>query len=194
MTIQDKLYEKVAAEHTSFIEEVKMLPPEEIIARAYEITIKDDLLMCFDVGEVEEHEAHALFGLDAPLDVIYEQWMKTESSWHMDSLRECIEVQARLHVPSIIDSSITTAQRNAYGYLSDTMVPCNRRCAIRLFGTVPIYQLHPNNAESLTENISDVFDFDGIYGVPREDAERIANARAERSVNRKPREKDEDER
>jgi len=75
------------------LEAIKQLPPEEIMSKAYEITIKADILMCFE-GDLDEKDAQALLNLDTPLNDIYNDWMNVDSSWHMDTLRECIDTVA----------------------------------------------------------------------------------------------------
>jgi len=95
MTIQDQLYSKVSAEYQVWIGEIKKLPVEQIIEKAYEINTKADLLMCFDVGEVEENEARVLLTLDSPLEHIFQQQMEADLSWYMDGLRGCIETEAK---------------------------------------------------------------------------------------------------
>lgn len=89
MTIQEKLYEKLSAEHQARIEEIKQLPPDKIIERAYEIYIKDDLLSYFYTPNIGDDEASVLLKLDRPLDHLYYEWLDVDTS-HMDALQDCI--------------------------------------------------------------------------------------------------------
>ena len=93
MTIQEQLYEKASAEYNALLERVKQLSPTEIINSAYEITMKTELLMCLEVGQVEKNDARVLLALDEPLDSIYYAWLDTDSSW-LDDLRYCIDTVA----------------------------------------------------------------------------------------------------
>jgi len=94
MTLEQQLYEKVSAEYNARMDEISQMPPKRIMEHAHEITTKADLLMCFEVGEIEENMARALLTLESPLDHIYEQCMDADSSWYMDRLRECVETEA----------------------------------------------------------------------------------------------------
>ena len=72
----DKLVDKVAAEHTAFIEEMKKRPPEDIIGAAYEIVIKEQIKMFMtEVPQyLPESKTDALMSSRNTLNDIYEQW------------------------------------------------------------------------------------------------------------------------
>ncbi len=72
----DKLVNKVAAEHTAFIEDMKKRPPEEIIGAAYEIVIKEQIKMFMtEVPQyLPESKTDALMSSNNALNAIYEQW------------------------------------------------------------------------------------------------------------------------
>ena len=95
MTIQDQLYDKVSSEYQARIAEIENLPAEQILQAAHELVTKEDMLMCFDAGEIEVEYARALLALENPLDHVYEQWLEVDSSWYMDKLRNCIDTEAR---------------------------------------------------------------------------------------------------
>ena len=46
--LKDLLYEKMSKEQDNFIEKLKHSSPEEIISKAYEKIMRDDILMLFD--------------------------------------------------------------------------------------------------------------------------------------------------
>ncbi len=72
----DKLVDKVAAEHTAFIEDMKNRPSEEIIGAAYEIVIKEQIKMFMtEVPQyLPESKTDALMSSRNTLNDIYEQW------------------------------------------------------------------------------------------------------------------------
>ena len=72
----DKLVDKVAAEHTAFIEDMKNRPPEQIIGSAYEIVIKEQIKMFMtEVPQIiPEEKTDALMASANALNAIYEQW------------------------------------------------------------------------------------------------------------------------
>jgi hypothetical protein len=72
----DKLVDKVVAEHTAFIEDMKNRPPEQIIGSAYEIVIKEQIKMFMtEVPQfIPEEKTDALMASDNVLNAIYEEW------------------------------------------------------------------------------------------------------------------------
>jgi hypothetical protein len=72
----DKLVDKVIAEHSAFIENMKKCSPEEIIGSAYEIVIKEQIKMFMtEVPQyLQESKTDALMSSNNALNAIYEQW------------------------------------------------------------------------------------------------------------------------
>lgn len=72
----DKLVDKVAAEHTAFMEDIKKRSPEQIIGSAYEIVIKEQIKMFMtEVPQyLPESKTDALMSSNNALNAIYEQW------------------------------------------------------------------------------------------------------------------------
>lgn len=71
--MNQRLYDKMSREYDRFIEQVKTLPPEEILERAYEKISKQDILMCFENDDMEYGKARALFAFKNPLEELYQQ-------------------------------------------------------------------------------------------------------------------------
>jgi hypothetical protein len=46
--LRELLYEKAAKEQHDFVEYLKTLPPDEIIDKAYEKALRDDILLSFE--------------------------------------------------------------------------------------------------------------------------------------------------
>ena len=102
--INRKLYEKLSAEYDKFYENLKTLPPEEIIRSSYEKVFKEDILMCFECDNIDYDKAKALYSLDTPLDNLYNEWLGTDCSY-MDMLRDVIDTCA--------DTAIKDLKRNS---------------------------------------------------------------------------------
>ena len=81
------LYDRANAEFDALLEELKGLPPEQIIDRAYEKVIKEDLLILLEPGGLEQREIDALLTFEHPLAALYGEWMDRDTSY-MDLLRQ----------------------------------------------------------------------------------------------------------
>lgn len=88
------LYEKVQAEYDAFIEELKQMTPEQVIDKAYEKVIKEDLVTEIQHGSLEQTEAKALYREKYPLDRMYQEWLDTDVSY-MDLLKDSIDDTAK---------------------------------------------------------------------------------------------------
>ena len=88
-----ELYDKMLSELQAFRESLLKLEPADIIGNyiPYELTYKEDLLMCFEYDELclRDSDVQFLLGMDAPLGWLYESWCESSVS-HMDMLREFI--------------------------------------------------------------------------------------------------------
>jgi len=90
LSIKDRLYDKMQDEYDRMIEDMKSLPPEQIINRAYEKIAKEDLLACFG-GEdmITDDMVQALYSLEYPLDELYQRWQDTDISFS-DTFRDSV--------------------------------------------------------------------------------------------------------
>ena len=86
----DILWERLSKENEAFQEHLMSRPPKEIIAKAYEITIKEDILMLFEANNFTSRQIDALLCYEEPLAAIYYEWLDTDAS-HMDMLRDFID-------------------------------------------------------------------------------------------------------
>ena len=82
-----QLYERASAEYSGFIEALKQKTPQEIIDAAYEITLKEDILLFLESHDMSKKEINVLLTLEKPLDSIYTGWLDKDHS-HMDMLQE----------------------------------------------------------------------------------------------------------
>ena len=92
--LRQTLWEKAAKEQSDYVEHLKTLPPEQIIDRAYEKVMRDDILMSFEDDYLSDKQVAELIKLDYPLSACYDEWMDTDVS-HMEMLRDTIDSYAK---------------------------------------------------------------------------------------------------
>ena len=90
MNLNDKLYERAAAEQEGFIEKLKSLPASKIIEAAYEYVMREDILMIFENRNFSDKEAKALLKFNAPIAACYDNWLKADCS-HMEMLTDTMK-------------------------------------------------------------------------------------------------------
>ena len=73
------------------------------------------------------------------------------------------------------DPDITQTDMKAYGYEFEGMLPLKKEAARRLAeeADVTIYMLYNDNTESMVMDLAEINDFDGIFGIERQDWEKI---------------------
>lgn len=81
---------KVWAEYEDFIRELKGKPAEEIIEKAYEKVIKEEMLNICECGDLGQKEAKALYFEKNPLDRMYQEWLKSDLNY-TDILRDSVD-------------------------------------------------------------------------------------------------------
>ena len=87
------LYEKIYAEQQEFISSLKTMTPENIIQFAYELVIREDILLSLEENDLDEKQCKALLREKKPLDKLFLAWEKHEGD-HMNEIRDCIENKA----------------------------------------------------------------------------------------------------
>lgn len=87
------LYEKMYAEQQEFINELKNSTPELVIESAYELVIREDILLHLEENDLEPHQCRALLKEKEPLSKLFLAWEKHEGN-HMSEIRDCIENKA----------------------------------------------------------------------------------------------------
>lgn len=89
-TLRLLLWEKAQKEQSEYVEELKRLPPEQIIDKAYEKTMRDDILITFEDNRLSDKQVEALVKLDYPIAACYEKWQDTDVTY-MDRLFEVVD-------------------------------------------------------------------------------------------------------
>ena len=84
------LLEKANNEQEQYIEELKKLPPEKIIEKAYEKTMRDDIIIAFEYTMLAEEQLQKLIGLEHPVSACFEEWQKHDTTY-MDRLMDVVE-------------------------------------------------------------------------------------------------------
>lgn len=87
------LYEKIYAEQQEFISSLKTMTPDNIIQYAYELVIREDILLSLEENNLDIRRCKALLKEKKPLDKLFLAWEKHEGD-HMNEIRDCIENKA----------------------------------------------------------------------------------------------------
>lgn len=91
--LNTSLYEKIYAEQQEFISSLKTMTPENIIQYAYELVIREDILLSLEENDLDAKQCKALLREKKPLDKLFLAWEKHEGD-HMNEIRDCIENKA----------------------------------------------------------------------------------------------------
>jgi hypothetical protein len=68
------------------------------------------------------------------------------------------------------DTTITPADRDAFGYTAEDMLPLNTDRAVELFNNDhAVFLLYPDNTEAMAFEVDEISAHDGIFGIERED-------------------------
>jgi hypothetical protein len=89
--LTDRIYDRIKIEYDAYINEVKKMPPENIIDEAYKLTIFYEFLCAFE-GEhrFNEVQLKALLSFDNPLLSLYHEWQRRD--WTMqDDIKDVIK-------------------------------------------------------------------------------------------------------
>ena len=90
----EQLFEKMSAEQDSYRNWLLEQSPDEILNHTYEYTIRQDILLVVESGEITEDEAKALLDSPAPLSDVYDRFDKKDVSY-MEDLRNTFGEIAR---------------------------------------------------------------------------------------------------
>ena len=103
-----ELYRRLLSEQESFRDELLSLPPEQILSRAYEYAVREDIVMSLEENDLSGRQARALLSSEHPLEDIFLRWENSESS-HMEEIRSVIESEAN----SVIRSEFMRSRADA---------------------------------------------------------------------------------
>ena len=66
------------------------MTPEQIIEKAYEIVMREDIMIVFEDDSLSDKQVKALAKLEYPLSACYDEWQKTDVTY-MDRLRDVVD-------------------------------------------------------------------------------------------------------
>lgn len=87
------LYEKVCAEQQEFVSSLKTMTPENMIQHAYELVIREDILLSLEENDLDARQCKALLIERKLLDKLFLAWERHEGD-HMNEIRDCIDNKA----------------------------------------------------------------------------------------------------
>ena len=87
------LYQKMYEEQERFKEELRNASPQEIMLNAYELVIREDILLHLEEHDLSPAQAKALLKSDHPLSDLFNAWENRESH-HMEEICETVEEYA----------------------------------------------------------------------------------------------------
>ncbi len=83
---------------------------------------------------------------------------------------EKAELQMAQDYQDLPDPNISIEDMHAYGYTYENMLPLTKEAAQKLFDMdAAIYMLHYNDTEAMVTDASEIKNFDGIFGIDKED-------------------------
>lgn len=88
-TLWDAVYERMEKEFGTMHDQLLTSAPQEIIDNAYQIVMKQDILMIMEEHDLPEAQLRVLLELDLPLDSLYQEWLRNDYG-HMEQLHDCV--------------------------------------------------------------------------------------------------------
>ena len=93
------LLERMQHENEDYHDSLLSQPPKEIIDSAYEMAMKNDIVLSVENDSLSPPQIDALLTLEYPLDAIYHEWLDTDASYMemlSDSMKNLIEDQIKI--------------------------------------------------------------------------------------------------
>lgn len=87
------LNDKIKQEYNDFINQLKQMPPDEIINYSYQKVFKEDIVTAVVNSNLSQKEAKALYRLRNPLQDLYDEWLSNDFSY-MNEIRDTISERA----------------------------------------------------------------------------------------------------
>lgn len=87
--LKELLLIRARKEQSKYIEELKKLPPDEILKKAYEKVMRDDIVVAIEYASLSVEQLSALNKTKYPVSACYDEWLKTDNTY-MDRLMESV--------------------------------------------------------------------------------------------------------
>ena len=88
-----QFYEKMLEEQKRFTEDLLSLPPREILDKAFEYTVREDIVLAMEDANLSSKQCKALMKSETPLADVFSRFQDRETSY-MDTVRNTLESQA----------------------------------------------------------------------------------------------------
>ena len=138
----------------------------------------------YDDPDISIHEAIVLIIEDDPISGIsalsdrqnatlidYEELTaKADEAWQESIHSPLPEPPAEGHSYPLPDAGVSIADRNAYGYLNDEMLPLSQERATELFEQdLTVYMLFEDDTEAMAFDREDIDNHSGLFGIEKND-------------------------
>ena len=87
------LYHKLLKEQELFKEKLRNSSAREVMENAYELVIREDILLHLEENDLSGAQARALLKSEHPLSDLFNDWENRESK-HMEEIGETVEAHA----------------------------------------------------------------------------------------------------
>lgn len=91
--LNTSLYQRMFDEQERFKSELRNASPQEIMLNAYELIIREDILLYLEENDLSDRQARALLKSEHPLSDLFNAWESRESR-HMEEIGETVEDHA----------------------------------------------------------------------------------------------------
>ena len=91
--LNEELYDRMSAEQEAFRKKLLEMPPNDILQNAYELIIREDILLAVEENELSAQQARILLKSKTPLSDVYKSWEDHEGH-HMEEIADVIEEHA----------------------------------------------------------------------------------------------------
>ena len=91
--LNNELYNRMLEEQRGFIRDLMTTTPREILDKAYEYTIREDIVCVMESIDLSAKQCEALLKLETPIADVFKAFRDRETD-HMDIVRDTLECHA----------------------------------------------------------------------------------------------------
>ena len=107
--LNTQLYQKMFAEQKLYRAGLLLMPPSEILNRAYEYVCRENILLSLEYNDLSSRQALALLKTPTPLADIFKKLENTGGSIQMDCIWNTVEARAN----EVIRAKFIESRRDA---------------------------------------------------------------------------------
>lgn len=135
--------------------------PDISIHEAIELIIEDDPIS--GISALSERQNATLIDYE-------ELTAKADEAWQESIHSPLPEPPAEEHSYPLPDAGVSIADRNAYGYLNDEMLPLSQERATELFEQdLTVYMFFEDDTEAMAFDREDIDNHSGLFGIEKND-------------------------